>query len=58
MTWSVDGTLRVWDTEKLKKNLNVVKLRNPAGGRHACTAACYSPDAKKIVGGAVWFALL
>lgn len=50
MTWSVDGTLRVWDTEKLKKNLNVVKLRNPAGGRHACTAACYSPDAKKIVG--------
>ena len=55
MTWSVDGTLRVWDTEKLKKNLHVVKLRNPAGGRHACTAGCYSPDAKKIVGGGSLF---
>eukprot|EP01083_Nonionella_stella_P003119 8888_1 len=53
MTWSSDGTLRLWDLEKLKRNLKVVKLRSNVGGRHSCTAGAFSPDGKTIVAASI-----
>ena len=46
-----DGTLRVWNTDMLKKNRQVIKLKSGGGGRTPVTACCYSGNGKFIVGG-------
>ncbi|KAI9095137.1 WD40-repeat-containing domain protein [Phlyctochytrium arcticum] len=53
LTASLDGTIRLWDSENKREQTQVIviKSRQP-GGRTAIGAAGFSPDGKLIVGGA------
>jgi len=51
-TSSMDGTIRIWDINKiLVKQQNVLKAKNQAGKKTAVTTSSYNLDAKLIAGG-------
>ena len=50
-TASQDGSLRIWDVERHRKQKSVVVYKSrERGGRSPATAITYSPDAKLIAG--------
>lgn len=52
ITSSNDGTIRIWDANKLSQQLNVVKIRTPGSGLKAVpNRCCYSRDSLSIATG-------
>lgn len=51
MTCGDDGTVRLWDVNTPKKNINVLKTKNAQGKKAVPTHCTYSKDAKYIVAG-------
>lgn len=51
MTCGDDGTVRLWDVNTPKKNINVLKTKNIQGKKSIPTHCAYSKDAKYIVAG-------
>ncbi|ORY93643.1 WD40-repeat-containing domain protein [Syncephalastrum racemosum] len=50
-TASQDGTLRIWDVERKRKQKVVIAYKSrERGGRSPATAIAYSPDATKLAG--------
>ena len=50
-TSSQDGSLRIWDVERKRKQKSVIAYKSrERGGRSPATAITYSPDAKLIAG--------
>jgi len=51
MTYSEDGTIRIWDVNKVdKRNNNVVKLKSAQGKMSPVTSAVYSPNGSILAG--------
>lgn len=49
MTWSCDGSLRLWDTTtEGKKHTKIVRYKDKAGRRTIPTAAAYSGDGNLV----------
>ncbi|CAB3998211.1 WD repeat-containing 70 [Paramuricea clavata] len=51
MTCGDDGTVRLWDVNVPKKNINVLKTKSIQGKKAVPTHCAYSKDAKYIVAG-------
>jgi WD40 repeat protein len=50
-TSSQDGTLRIWDVEKKRKQKEVIAYKSrERGGRSSATALAYTPDSRLIAG--------
>ncbi|XP_046851509.1 WD repeat-containing protein 70-like isoform X2 [Xenia sp. Carnegie-2017] len=51
MTCGDDGTVRLWDVNTPKKNINVLKTKSAQGKKAIPTHCAYSKDAKYIIAG-------
>ncbi|XP_068754209.1 WD repeat-containing protein 70-like [Montipora capricornis] len=51
ITCSDDGTVRIWNTEKPKKNKTVIKTKNKQGKKAIPTRCCFSRDGRIIAAG-------
>ena len=45
-----DGTIRIWDINTVKKNKDVIRLKNKQARKTVCTYCCFNRDGKLILG--------
>lgn len=45
-----DGTIRLWDTNQVSKNKDVIRIKNSHNKKTGCTFCFYSADGKTIIG--------
>eukprot|EP00123_Amoebidium_parasiticum_P010792 comp20325_c0_seq2/m.25574 comp20325_c0_seq2/g.25574 ORF comp20325_c0_seq2/g.25574 comp20325_c0_seq2/m.25574 type:complete len:469 (-) comp20325_c0_seq2:356-1762(-) len=51
MTWSLDGSIRLWGTDNPRSQRQVIKVKTQQGKRTIATCAAFSNDGSMIVGG-------